>query len=144
PFSAAIGGDSVGMLGANSFNFADRLTTPGCESAVNPGDPNHYIKTECFAFPAPGRMGNSGRNSLEGPGIKTLDASLVKMTRIKGASLQVRLEMFNVLNRANFAVPNRTVSQIFNAAGRLNANAGKLISTSTTARQMQLGAKLSW
>ncbi len=144
PFSAAIGGDSVGMLGANSFNFADRLTTPGCESAVNPGDPNHYIKTECLAFPAPGRMGNSGRNSLEGPGIKTLDASLVKMTRIKGASLQVRLEMFNVLNRANFAVPNRTVSQIFNAAGRLNANAGKLISTSTTARQMQLGAKLSW
>lgn len=142
PFSAVIGGDSVGMLGANSFNFPDRLTTSGCDSAVNAGNPAHYIKTECFAFPAPGKMGNSGRNTLEGPGIRTLDASFVKTSRIGPTTLQIRIEVFNLMDRANFSVPNRTVSQIFNASGVLNNNAGVLQSTSTTARQMQIAAKL--
>lgn len=144
PFSALVGGDSVGMLEANSFNFADRLTTSGCGSAVNPDNPAHYVKTECFAFPAAGKLGNAGRNSLEGPGVRTVDVSLVKSARIERSTIQLRVECFNLLNRANFSVPNRTVSQLFNASGTPNSAAGALVSTSTAARQMQLALKFEW
>ena len=54
---------------------------------------------EPFAF------GNSGRNILDGPGLFSADLALAKNFRIKeGHNLQLRVESFNVLNRANFII----------------------------------------
>jgi hypothetical protein len=51
--------------------------------------------------------GNVGRNSLIGPGLATWDFSVLKDTRIRERlSLQFRAEIFNLLNRANFNLPN--------------------------------------
>jgi hypothetical protein len=48
--------------------------------------------------------------------------------------LQVRAEMFNLLNHANFLLPNRTVdSPLFGT-----------ISGAGPARQGQIGVKLAW
>jgi hypothetical protein len=141
PFTPSIGGDSVGMRNANPFNFPDRVNTPECSDAVT-GDPDRYIKTECFVAPAPGRLGNSGRNVLIGPGINTFDLSLFKNNRIgERYNIQLRAEMFNVLNHANFSVPDRTRAQIFNANFARLSNAGVLNSTSTTSRQIQFAVK---
>jgi hypothetical protein len=146
PFSPLIGGDALGQRNTNPYDVADRLDTPECESPVNPGNPGHYIKTECFLAPQPGtRLGNSGRNSVRGPGLSTVDVSLFKnnyVGRNDRVNIQLRTEFFNVLNHPNFSVPNRTVSQIFDQnLGRL-PNAGRLNSTSTTARQIQFAVKL--
>ncbi|PYQ47088.1 MAG: hypothetical protein DMF78_24630, partial [Acidobacteria bacterium] len=48
PFTATIGGDPLGLNSpiGGAFAFPDRLTGPGCESAVNPQNATHYIKTE--------------------------------------------------------------------------------------------------
>ena len=72
--------------------------------------------------------------------------SLVKNNRLgflgSGGGLQVRLEVFNLLNHANFATPSRTV---FAAAAENEAplpTAGQITRTVTTSRQLQLGVKL--
>jgi hypothetical protein len=53
PFTPTFGtdGDPQGLGSSDTWDFPNRLTTPGCQSLVNPGNPNNYIKTECFAIP---------------------------------------------------------------------------------------------
>ena len=50
-------------------------------------------------------FGNSGRNILDGPGLLSTDLALAKNFRLKeGHNLQLRVEAFNVFNRANFII----------------------------------------
>jgi hypothetical protein len=52
PFTPGIGGDALGAKSVDpSIDLPDLASAPGCPSAVNPGNPNHYIKTQCFAVP---------------------------------------------------------------------------------------------
>jgi hypothetical protein len=55
-------------------------------------------------------------------------------------SVQVRIEAFNIFNRANFAVPSGRIA-FTNAAGDVSPTWGRITSTVTTARQIQLGLK---
>jgi hypothetical protein len=168
PFTPTFGtdGDPLGLNSSDPWDYPNRLSGPGCNSPVNPGNPNHYIKTECFSLPsAPTQSfytkycdpsfafptcinlrGNAGRNILNGPGLANLDFSLVKNNRIaERFNLQFRAEVFNLLNRANFQVPplvNGT--DIFDSTGAPNPTAGLITSTTTSSRQIQLGLKLLW
>jgi len=168
PFTPTFGtdGDPLGLNSSDPWDYPNRLSGPGCGSLVNPGNPNHYIKTECFSVPtAPSQAfyskycdpsfgyptcinlrGNAGRNILTGPGLANLDYSLVKNNHIaKSLNLQFRAEFFNLLNRANFQVPPLVAgTDIFDSTGAPNSNAGRLTSTTTSSRQIQLGAKLIW
>jgi hypothetical protein len=168
PFTATFGtnGDPLGLNSSDPWDYPNRLTGPGCSSLVNPGNPSHYIKTECFSLPtAPSQAfysrycdssfayptcinlrGNAGRNILTGPGLANLDFSLVKNNRItESFNLQFRAEIFNLLNRANFQVPPLvTGTDTFDSAGAPNPTAGLLTSTTTSSRQIQLGLKLIW
>ncbi len=54
---------------------------------------------------------------------------------------QFRLEAFNAFNWVNLGLPDAT---IFNAGGVRNPTAGRITRTSTPARQVQLGVKLSF
>jgi hypothetical protein len=149
-----------------------RLTGSGCTSLTNPGNPNNYIKTQCFglptapslafwnancdpAFGTPSNLncfnlrGNSGRNILIGPGTSNLDFSVFKNNAIRRISesfqVQFRAEFFNILNRANFAVPiTPDNTDIFDSSGAQNGAAGLLSSTTTTAREIQFALKLIW
>lgn len=112
------GSDPANTLSGDDFAFPNRLGGSGCSSLVNPGNPNNYIKTQCFVVPTAPDMnfwsancdpqppsvggavpfpecfnlrGNAGRNSLIGPGITNLDFSVFKNNRIKRIS-----ENFNV------------------------------------------------
>jgi hypothetical protein len=148
PFTPLISGDALGQANQSLFDLPDRLDQPGCESAVNPGNPSQYIKLSCFAFPFPStRFGNAGRNSLIGPGLVTVDASLIKDIALdglgQGAHVQVRAELFNVANRANFAAPLAN-NRLFDAKGAPVSFAGRITTLSTSPRQLQLGVKLIW
>jgi hypothetical protein len=106
------------------------------------GDPDRYFDASQFAFPPARTIGNLGRNTLILPGLSTVDVGLTKNTNVsQEVRLQLRLELFNVLNRANLGSPSLSV---FNAAGRPSGNAGFIGSTSTAARQVQLGMRLEW
>jgi Carboxypeptidase regulatory-like domain/TonB-dependent Receptor Plug Domain/TonB dependent receptor len=113
------GGDPANTLSSDDFAYPNRLGGSGCSTLTNPGNPNNYIKTECFAIPTAPNMafftancdqqppsvggppplplqcfnlrGNAGRNILIGPGISNLDFSVFKNHQIKRVS-----ENFNV------------------------------------------------
>jgi hypothetical protein len=107
------------------------------------GTPNEWFNPAAFlALPNnSGFYGNLGRDTLIGPGLATLDLSLLKDTRIRERlSLQFRAEFFNTLNRANFNTPNAIV---FTPSG-VSPTAGVITSTATTSRQIQFGLKLRW
>jgi hypothetical protein len=149
PFTPVIGGDALGLQSTDpTIDVPDVLHTPGCGSLVNPGNPNHYIKEQCFAFPnPPTRLGHLGRNALIGPGLLNFDFSLIKNTYIKKVSdsfnVQFRAEFFNVFNHSNFAPPldNKT---LFDPSGQRIPNAGLITSTQTPSRQIQFAVKFIW
>jgi len=148
PFTPLLGGDPAGMKLDQTSEPPDRLGGPGCQTLSNPGNPTHYIKTQCLAFPVPGnRWGNLGRNTIIGPGQSKLDFSVFKNNHWRRVSesfnAQFRAEFFNILNRSNFSSPtdNRTV---FDQNANPIPSAGLITSTQTTSRQIQFALKLIW
>ena len=102
------------------------------------GDPNRWFDVTAFVFPEAGFYGNLGRNTLSAPNLMTVDMSLVKNFNAGANSsrkIQVRIDVFNLLNRANFAAPEHT---IFDSRGNYVATAGRITNTTTPARQIQL------
>ncbi|MBS1827604.1 MAG: TonB-dependent receptor [Acidobacteria bacterium] len=68
---------------------------------------DRWFNTQAFALPAFGSFGNAGRNILEGPGNATVNFSIVKDTAFtERLTMQLRLETFNLFNRANFDLPD--------------------------------------
>ena len=93
-------------------------------------------------------LGNGGRNSITGPGLVNVDMSLFKNNYVKRISeqfnVQFRIEIFNILNRANFNPPTSN-SQIFNGDGSTTGlTPGLLDTTTTTSRQVQFALKVIW
>jgi hypothetical protein len=137
------------QLGYNPSNNGDSRNpvrpswNPAFSGNVILGGPNQYFNPNAFLAPVSGTYGNVGRDTLTGPGLAELDASLLKTTPISDRlKLQFRAEFFNVLNRANFGTPNPVV---FSAAATAPApTAGVITSTAGTSRQVQFGLKLLW
>ncbi|MGH9354623.1 MAG: carboxypeptidase regulatory-like domain-containing protein [Terriglobia bacterium] len=148
PFTPILGGDPLGLNSSDPWDFPNHLAASGCQSAVNPGNVDNYIKLQCLAFPNPSTLlGNTGRNSLTGPGLASFDFSLYKNNYVKRISenfnVQFRAEFFNVFNRSNFQAPidNETV---FDQSGNPIAGAGLIDQTSTAAREIQFALKVIW
>jgi hypothetical protein len=53
PFTASwgTGSDPQVTQSSDDWAFPNRLGGPGCKTLTNPGNPNNYIKTQCFAVP---------------------------------------------------------------------------------------------
>jgi len=122
----------------------DFLPLPGCSvNAINPGNVTNYIKTQCFAFPAAGELGNLGRNTLRGPGLQEFDPSLFKNWSLKEQMrLQFRAEFFNAFNHANFQMRS---PKLFDGSGNLISTATVIgAPTATSAREIQFGLRLTW
>jgi hypothetical protein len=166
PFTPLIGGDPLGLNSAEPYAFPNHLSGPGCGSAVNPRSATNYIKLNCFAVPmatpaiagqctpfstvagsCANLLGNTGRNSVVGPGLQDLDFSLMKNNYIPRISesfnVQFRAELFNAFNRANFAVPIDN-STLFDQTGAPLGGAGRIDATSTASREIQVALKLIW
>jgi len=94
---------------------------------------SQYFNTRMFVANSPGQYGNTGRNSLVGPGLANLDTGLFKNIPIRERlHLEFRTEFFNVLNHANFSNPTATLT---------SPAFGQILSAGT-ARQIQLAMKL--
>jgi hypothetical protein len=134
------------------------------------GNPNNWFNPLMFGEAPLGKIGNSPRDILRGPGVGTWNFSINKDTRLgflgEQGNLEFRAEIFNLLNRANFGPPNNVVftgTTAFNNAppntpsssaggnietpanaGKSNpfGNVGQITTTSTTSRQIQLALKV--
>jgi hypothetical protein len=103
-----------------------------------------WFNTAAFAVPAVTSFtyGNSGRNSLEGPGTKYVDFSIFKDTHLTESKvLQLRAEAFNLGNTPQFNNPNATAGTA--AIGSISG-AGSDLTFQRTARQIQFAAKITF
>jgi hypothetical protein len=164
PFTPLIGGDPLGRMDTAPLDFPARLTGPGCGSGVHPGS-IHYLNLSCFGLPMAtppiaaqcvpftnatvagtcrNLQGNLKRNSLIGPGLTNLDFSLLKNTYFgERLNAQFRVDFFNLTNHANFVSPTDNET-LFDQTGAPIGGAGRIDTTSTSARQIQFALRLSW
>lgn len=94
------------------------------------------------AFAAVNHFGNLGRNAVVGPGFRNTDLSLMKSGQFgKRASLQVRVDAFDVFNTPNFGPPGNIVgSPAFGKISKTRLPTGEAGSS----RQIQLATRLSF
>jgi len=107
-------------------------TTAFC--AFAPGATNGA--STCRGAGEAGQDGTFRYNSLDGPGVRNVDASLLRDVGLyERVKLQLRVEVTNVFNLTNLGQPNGTMS---------NANFGKIVGSSSyfPNRRIQLGARL--
>lgn len=122
---------------------------PDFSGPVVLGKPSEWFNPAAFIAPpsAVGFYGNVGRDQYTGPGLATWDFSVLKDTAIhERLNLQFRAEIFNLLNRANFGIPNLiifTPPSATNPTG-ISGTAGAINYTATPARQVQFALKLLW
>ena len=91
------------QLGFGSNDRPHVLRNPGIDKPT----PERWFDTEAFAIPARGSFGNAGRNILDGPSFQSINASIVKDTRVaESVTVQFRAEAFNLLNRPNLGLPD--------------------------------------
>jgi hypothetical protein len=113
---------------------------PGCHpyQILNrsvPGPAIQYFNPGCYSLEALGTEGNVGRNSIYGPGLINVDFSIIKRTKInEKVDSEFRAEFFNLLNRANFGLPNANVFT--------GPTAGQITTLATPSRQIQFAMKL--
>ena len=80
-----------------------------------------YLNAAAFVLPALGRLGNAGANSVVGPKIWQVDASLSRTLRVgETRRVEVRAEAYNVTNGFRAQNPITNIS---------NANFGKILSS---------------
>jgi hypothetical protein len=114
------------------FGANDRPDVVG-NPELSDRDPNRWFNTAAFAFSPRGTFGDAGRNILEGPGFKNVNASLLKNTRLtEGLNLQLRFEAFNLFNHPNFNLPDNFLG---------SPTFGQILSAQSP-RHIQLGVKL--
>ena len=110
PFTVAIHPDiDASNTGRSNlgFGYNDRPNVTG-NPALTAGErtETRWFNTDAFSMPTFGTFGNSGRNTLEGPGFKNLNFAVIKLIPMGGARLQARLEVFNLFNTLNLALPD--------------------------------------
>jgi outer membrane receptor protein involved in Fe transport len=141
-------------LGTGTTLFPQLVGNP---SVSNP-TLNHWFNPAAYADPAPGTFGNSGRNTLIGPGFANLDISIAKEFRLhfEGVRLQIRADAYDALNHINFNNPDANVGYTctnatsFCGAGNgvlADATVGSITSPAgynSNRRIIQIGAHLTF
>jgi hypothetical protein len=93
-------------------------------------------------------LGHDPRNNVIGPGLINLDFSVIKDNHIKrlgeAFNVQFRAEMFNIMNRANFAPPTTDNLQPINANGVQVGGFGQLTTLQVPNREIQFALKVIW
>ncbi len=91
--------------------------------------------------------GDLGRDVLIGPGLVNADFSVFKNNYVRRISetfnVQFRAEMFNVLNRTNFA-PTGNTNLLIDTKGTISGTFGQLTQTQIDNREIQLAVKFVW
>ncbi len=139
PLNADTGFDRAGFQAGNTPrpNYVY-----GCNPMAGFGTYNEWFNPACYTLEPVGQFGNTGRDTLVGPGLFNADVALLKDTKLtERFGLQFRAEFFNVFNHENFGIP---VVNIFSSTGAVNPSVGRITASNpgTTPRQIQFGLKL--
>jgi hypothetical protein len=155
-----------GVAGGGAIPGSSNIDRPDLVPGVDPADITKGVSRGCGGMPTGtpvgtvarwydpcafvlqpiGTLGSAGRNIVRGPGLANLDVALTKDTALgaigPNGRIEFRAEIFNVLNRANFDMPNRTAFS--GTSSDPLPTAGQITATATTSRQIQLALRVSF
>ncbi|MCM3871259.1 MAG: carboxypeptidase regulatory-like domain-containing protein [Pyrinomonadaceae bacterium] len=95
--------------GGASRNVRRPNLLPGVSPYLN--NDRNLLNPAAFTIPSPGTFGDLPRNALRGPGFRQVDFIFNKRFPItETMRLEFRTEIFNVFNRANFALPSSALN----------------------------------
>lgn len=126
---------TVVMQHNTSYSQAGQLRPNVVGSPIlrNPS-PLEWFNVNAYAAPAPGTFGDSGRNTLYGPGLLNVNFALSKTFRIThGVTFHFGADATNAINHPSFGQPNGSIG---------SGNAGQIRSVSIGGRTMQLVGKI--
>ena len=128
-----VSGIAQDFRGAN--NYRPNLVCDPMDGAAK--SITSYFNSACIVAPTdPSQpFGNAPRNSVSGPGFWQFDLAASKRFALGGpATFELRIEAFNVFDRANFRAPN----------GNRSSGAFGTITSTFDPRQIQFGFKVTW
>lgn len=166
---------SGAVFGAPAAGRTAVINTPGGGASRNTRRPNlvpgvspylnnglQWLNPAAFSIPAPGQFGNLKRGDVRGPSFRQLDLVAIKRVNLGKSMVDLRLEVFNILNRTNYANPSGALGnalgtganqiqpgQAFTQAaagstfGLLRSTVGTTVGLGTN-RQIQLAARVSF
>jgi hypothetical protein len=158
PFTPVLDFDNAdvqSLLTAERPNLVGNPYAGVCPNGNSVGTPSCWFNPNAFAVPPAGQFGNAGRNILRGRSFAQFDASLHKDFAIaERRKITVGVEAYNLFNHPNFGVPSNTQSPLSlggtgdavfkDAAGNFAANAGQILTTVGTGRQIQLAGRFTF
>jgi hypothetical protein len=120
-------------VGRQDTNRADRI----CDGNLSQRTIDRWFDTSCFVNHPFGRFGGSGNGVIAGPGVNTMDFTIMKNTAVplpgrEPGNLQFRAEFFNGFNHPSFGDPG---------LGAGTAQFGVIRSTRINGREIQLALK---
>ncbi len=132
--SFVVSGIAQDFRGANNYRpnvTCDPYAAGGSQSITN------WFNKDCVVNPTdPSQpFGNAGRNTVRGPAFTQIDVAASKTVAVGAAAkIELRIEAFNLFDRANFTAPN----------GNRSAGGFGTITSTYDPRQVQLGVKVIW
>jgi hypothetical protein len=122
---------SASRLNTGTGNWPDN----SCGAIRTVGKVEQWFDTSCLADPAQFAFGNYKIGDARGPSVFNTDLSAFKRTAIGNTSFELRIDVFNLFDKAHFATPTGANITFGNAAfGRIN-------NTRLTPREIQLGVR---
>ena len=137
PFTPVIGANRSGD--GNTRNPDRPNLNPSFTGPVLLKTQAKWFDTAAFVLPTARTWGSLGRGTLRGPGLQTVDLSVMKNTAItERVDLQFRAEFFNALNHTNLGPPNPIVF----SGTSVSPSAGLITTLASDSRRIQLGLKI--
>lgn len=125
PFTVTAAGTSLNAPG--NTQTADLVGEIRQVGDIGPG--GQYFDPSAWAPVTQARYGTTGRNSMRGPGVTSLDLSVFRSFPLGRYRTEFRIESFNVTNTPQFGNPSANVSganfmRITSASGERNIRLG--------------------
>lgn len=134
PFNVCVDKDIANVGTRGGCQHPDQIAEPSLSDSQR--TPQAWFNTSAYAYAADFTFGSTGRNTGQGPGFKSVDLGLHKITKItENHRIEFRAEFFNAFNNVNFANPAST----FGAGGF-----GTITSTVSNSREIQFALKYSF
>lgn len=142
PINITVDRSAAVMPDGNSAN--QRPNYVAGVSPIPPGGstPNLWINPAAFTVPAPETWGDLGKNAFTGPALWQIDMALQRRIALRERmALEMRAEVFNTLNRAQYGNPLADISAP-SSFGRITSLVNTGPTGSGTPRQIELAMRL--
>ncbi len=130
---------NIGLVNGNNLQRPNVSGNPNS----GPKTPQEWFNTSVFSVPSQFTFGNTPRNSVIGPSLVDLDASLQKEAALReSVKVQFRFDVFNVLNHPNFNLPNRICTATSTGTCMNPTSTFGSITSAQDPRELQFALKL--